>query len=86
MKCFQLFTFQSQLLMVGKDEMRRCGMNYKEAVERKIDAEMCKELWREIATGYEQSGEDGINSVLVKNADEIVNKFRELLNQLRKKL
>ena len=60
-------------------------MNYKESVERKLGEEMCKELWGKIATAYEQSGNDGINSILGKNADEVINKFQELLNRLRKK-
>lgn len=59
-------------------------MNYKEAIERKIEEETCKNLWREIATD-EQSDEEEIKSVLVKKADEIVNKFQELLQQLREK-
>jgi len=60
-------------------------MNYKEAVEEKIKEESCKNLWREITTAYEQSGEEGIKTILGKKADEIVNKFQELVEQLRKK-
>ena len=61
-------------------------MNYKEIIERKIEEERSKALWGEIATAYEQGGEQGIKFVLVKKADEIVNKSQNLLKQLREKL
>jgi len=60
-------------------------MNYKEAVKEKIQEESCKNLWEEIASAYEQGGEEGVKALLSKKADEIVNKFEELLNSLEKK-
>lgn len=69
-------------------------MDYKEAVERKLteiignmdELARCRELWRKIVNAYEQHGEDGIKSTLIKQAKEISQRFEKLLEQLRKKL
>lgn len=66
-------------------------MNYKENVEKKITGEgnelnRRKELWEKIINAYEQGGKDAIKSVLIKESDDLMNKFNNLLEQLNKKL
>jgi hypothetical protein len=66
-------------------------MRYKEAVEGKLtggtnDLIRLKEIWKEIVNAFEEGGEDSIKSVLNGRADKITNEFKELLEQLRKKL
>lgn len=60
-------------------------MNYKEAIKEKIQEENCKNLWEEISAAYEQGVEEGIENILSKKADEIVNNFKDLLNILKRK-
>ena len=66
-------------------------MNYKETVERQIsgDADELmrrRELWGEIVTAYNNGGEDGVKLVLTTHAGEITKEFKELLDQLTKRL
>jgi len=66
-------------------------MRYKEAVEGKLiggtnDSIRIKELWKEIVNAFEEGGEDSVKGVLNGHADKITSEFKELLEQLRKKL
>lgn len=66
-------------------------MNYKEAIERKINGEAAeldrrRELWGKVVSAYEQGGEDAIKSVLIKHSDGIIDEFNKLLEKLRKEL
>ena len=66
-------------------------MNYKEAIERKINGEAAeldrrRELWGKVVSAYEQGGEDAIKSFLIKHSDGIIDEFNKLLEKLRKEL
>jgi len=66
-------------------------MKYNEGVKSKIKGEANednrrKELWVEIDDAYGQGGEDVIKSVLIENSNSITRGFKELLEQVRKKL
>lgn len=61
-------------------------MSYREIVEKNINEESLKELWREISTAYEEGGEEGVKALLAEKANEITTEFKKLLEQLKKKL
>ncbi len=66
-------------------------MNYKEAVEKKITGEADelgrrRDLWGKVVSAHEQGGEDAIKSVLIEHSNGIIEKFNELLEQLKKTL
>ena len=66
-------------------------MNYKEAVGKRItgDADALtrrRKLWEEIVSAYEQEGEDGVKSVLMKRSYGITEEFNKLLRRLEDKL
>jgi len=66
-------------------------MKYNEGVKSKIKGEANednrrKELWVEIDDAYGQGGEDVIKSVLIGHSNSITGRFKELLEQVRKKL
>lgn len=66
-------------------------MDYKEAVEGKLAGETnellrLREIWAEIVNAFEEGGEDPVKSALNGRADKITNEFKQLLEQLRKKL
>ena len=66
-------------------------MKYSESVKSKIKGEANegnrrKELWEEIDDAYGQGGEDVIKSVLIEHSNSITGGFKELLEQVRKKL
>lgn len=61
-------------------------MNYKKAVEEKIQEEFLKNLWEEITTAYEQGGEDEIKKKLSEKASLIISNFEKLLKKLEQKL
>ena len=66
-------------------------MNYSESIKSKVTGEADegnrrKELWLEIDDAYGRGGEDAIKSVLVEHSDSITGGFKELLEQVRKKL
>jgi hypothetical protein len=67
-------------------------MDYKQAVEKHISGETedelkrRKELWKKIYTAYEAGVEDRIKLFLTEVANELDNKFKILLGQLRDSL
>lgn len=66
-------------------------MNYKEAVQKKIAGEVKEldkrvKLWEEIASAYEEGGENAIKAILTGYAENITGQFNKLLEQLRGKL
>ena len=66
-------------------------MNYKEAVGNRItgDADALtrrRKLWEEIASAYEQEGEDGVKSVLMRRSLIITEEFNKLVRRLEEGL
>ncbi len=66
-------------------------LNYKEAVEKQLseDADEQKRrklLWEDIVAAYDRGGEDEVKSALTAHAEKITKDFKEMLNQLMKKI